>query len=73
MPTTVETYEALVEGLFAARTVRPLTDTTEADLADVLDELWHRLSEKEQEALDPDLVERLKKKWNGRKIGAPGS
>ena len=55
---------AMVEGLLAFRAVPPagLSQETEAELAEVQDDLWRRMTGAERDATEL-AIEELKKKW----------
>lgn len=57
-------YLALVEGLLAFRAVPPagLSQETEAELAEVQEDLWRRMTDAEREAAEDALIN-LKSKW----------
>lgn len=57
-------YMALVEGLFAHRAVEDLSQETEAELAEVHDTLWRRMTEAEHGAAEL-LIEEVKERWKG--------
>lgn len=66
MTSGVKHYKALVEGLFALRAVgEPLSQETEAEIAEIHDDLWRRLSPAERDVLDGDhgIIEEVKKRW----------
>jgi hypothetical protein len=55
-------YMALVEGLFAHRAVGELSQETEAELAEVHDTLWRRMTGAERDAAEL-LIEEVKERW----------
>lgn len=57
-------YMALVEGTFAFRAVPPagLSQETEAELAEVKDDLWRQMTGAERDAAEL-AIEELKTKW----------
>ena len=64
-------YMAMVEGLFAFRAVPPegepplpggLSQETEAELAEVQNDLWRRMTGAERDAAEL-AIEELKRKW----------
>lgn len=65
----VEHYMTLVEGLFALRAVgEPLSQKTEAEIAEIHYTLWRQMTDDEQARLDgPDgLIEQVKQRWRNR-------
>lgn len=60
---TVPKYLTILRGVLAARTMGPISQETEAELAEVMDDVWRLLTEEEKAELDPELIEAVKHQW----------
>lgn len=64
--TKVEHYRALVDGLFALRSIgKPLSQQLEGEIAEVHHILWSGMSLAEQTALEGEhgIIEEAKRRW----------
>lgn len=66
----VQHYLKMVDGLFALRAVAPLSAETEAELAEVHDQLWRSMTEDEQQQAE-DGIEKIKTLWKDRQRDEP--